>query len=260
MELANQPVVLDNGTGVIKAGFAGNDRPRIVFNSAVGRPKHVRVMPGGQLEGADVFVGAKVAEHRGALKISYPMEHGVVTDWADMERVWSHVFNSREHGLGVSAEEHPVLLTEAPLNPYSHREKAAEVFFESFSAPALFCAPQAILSLYASGRTTGLVLDAGDGVTHAVPVYEGFALPHAICRMDIAGRDISEHLVLLLRRAGCARQCLRALARAALGSEPLRRARAALRARRARDMTRRRRAPRAGTRSRRRPSAILRGR
>ena len=214
MELANQPVVLDNGTGVIKAGFAGNDRPRIVFNSAVGRPKHVRVMPGGQLEGADVFVGAKVAEHRGALKISYPMEHGVVTDWADMERVWSHVFNSREHGLGVSAEEHPVLLTEAPLNPYAHREKAAEVFFESFSAPALFCAPQAILSLYASGRTTGLVLDAGDGVTHAVPVYEGFALPHAICRMDIAGRDISEHLVLLLRRAGCERTRARKRARA----------------------------------------------
>jgi centractin len=197
-----------------------------------------------QLEGADAFVGAKVAEHRGALKISYPMEHGVVTDWADMERVWQHVYNSREQGLGVSAEEHPVLLTEAPLNPFAHREKAAEVFFESFSVPALFCAPQAILSLYASGRTTGcvsgfklgsfqqrvvvlaktfdstrahslfempssrLVLDSGDGVTHAVPIYEGFALPHAICRMDVAGRDVSEHLVLLLRRAGQAQLCL----------------------------------------------------
>jgi centractin len=86
------------------------------------------------------------------------------------------------------------LLTEAPLNPFSNREKAAEIFFETFNAPAMFFAPQAILSLYASGRTTGLVLDSGDGVTHAVPVYEGFALPHAVVRMDLAGREVTNHL------------------------------------------------------------------
>ncbi len=83
-----------------------------------------------------------------------------------------------------------MLLTEAPLNPLQHRERAAECLFESMNVPALFIAPQAILSLYASGRTTGLVLDSGDGVTHAVPVYEGFALPHAVVRMDLAGRDV----------------------------------------------------------------------
>jgi centractin len=87
-----------------------------------------------------------------------------------------------------------VLLTEAPINPYANREKAAEIFFEGFNAPAMYFAPQAILSLYASGRTTGLVLDCGDGVTHAVPVYEGFALQHAVVRMDIAGRDVTNNL------------------------------------------------------------------
>lgn len=157
-------------------------------------------MPGGALEGTDVCVGSKLQEHRGAFRWSYPMEHGMVVDWQDMERVWGHIY-SRDH-LNVPSEEHPVLLTEAPLNPLTNREKAAEVLFETFNVPALFIAPQAILSLYASGRTTGVVLDSGDGVSHVVPVYEGFALPHAITRTDVAGRDVTDQLQLLLRRSG----------------------------------------------------------
>ena len=77
------------------------------------------------------------------------------------------------------------------ISPRSNRETAAEIFFETFGVPALFVSPQATLSLYASGRTTGVVLDSGDGVTHAVPVYEGYTMPHAITRMDVAGRDVT---------------------------------------------------------------------
>merc|ERR1712176_492833 len=95
-----------------------------------------------------------------------------------------------------------MMMTEAPLNPLHNREKAAEIFFESFNVPALFFSMQAVLSLYASGRTTGLVLDSGDGVSHCVPVYEGFSMQHAITRVDIAGRDVTDHLQLLLRKAG----------------------------------------------------------
>ncbi|PIN95662.1 hypothetical protein AB205_0053240 [Aquarana catesbeiana] len=98
--------------------------------------------------------------------------------------------------------QHPVLLTEAPLNPRKNRERAAEVFFETFNVPALFISMQAVLSLYATGRTTGVVLDSGDGVTHAVPIYEGFAMPHSIMRIDIAGRDVSRFLRLYLRKEG----------------------------------------------------------
>lgn len=93
-----------------------------------------------------------------------------------------------KENLGVNSEEHPVLLTDSPLNPQRSKEKTAEIFFESFNTPALFLSPQATLSLYASGRTTGLVLDSGDGVTLSVPVYEGFTMPFAISRMDIAGK------------------------------------------------------------------------
>ncbi|KAL7470697.1 hypothetical protein ACHAXS_010950 [Conticribra weissflogii] len=101
-------------------------------------------------------------------------------------------------------DEHPVLLTETPHNPTSHREQLAELFFETFRAPALFVAPPAVLSLYASGRTTGVVLDVGEGVTHCIPVYEGYALPHSIVRSDIAGRDVTNRLQLLLRKSGLA--------------------------------------------------------
>lgn len=98
--------------------------------------------------------------------------------------------------------QHPVLLTEAPLNPRRHRERAAEILFERFNIPALFTSIQAVLSLYASGRTTGLVLDSGDGVTYAVPVYDGFSIPTSFQRSDIAGRDVTEYMQLLLRKAG----------------------------------------------------------
>ncbi|KAL1915448.1 uncharacterized protein VTP21DRAFT_6572 [Calcarisporiella thermophila] len=195
--LLNQPIVIDNGSGVIKAGFAGDEQPKCFFPSFVGRPKHVRIMAGA-VEG-DVFIGRRAQELRGLLKVKYPMEHGIVTDWDDMERIWQYIYAEE---LKTLSEEHPVLLTEAPLNPRQNRDQAAQIFFETFNVPALFTSVQAVLSLYASGRTTGVVLDSGDGVTHTVPVYEGFAMPHAIRRVDIAGRDVTEHLQLLLRKAG----------------------------------------------------------
>jgi centractin len=98
--------------------------------------------------------------------------------------------------------QHPVLLTEAPLNPRTNRETAAQILFETFNVPALYTSIQAVLSLYASGRTTGIVLDSGDGVSHAVPVYEGFAMPSSIRRIDVAGRDVTEYLQTLLRKSG----------------------------------------------------------
>lgn len=183
---------------VIKAGFAGDQIPKYCFPNYVGRPKHVRVMAGA-LEG-DIFIGPKAEEHRGLLSIRYPMEHGIVKDWNDMERIWQYVYSKDQ--LQTFSEEHPVLLTEAPLNPRKNRERAAEVFFETFNVPALFISMQAVLSLYATGRTTGVVLDSGDGVTHAVPIYEGFAMPHSIMRIDIAGRDVSRFLRLYLRKEG----------------------------------------------------------
>ncbi|KAJ5976104.1 hypothetical protein N7481_009811 [Penicillium waksmanii] len=195
--LHNVPIVIDNGSGTIRAGFAGEEIPSCYFPSFVGRPKHPRVMAGG-LEG-DSFIGTRAQDLRGLLKIRYPLEHGIVTNWEDMESIWHYVY---ENELKTLPEEHPVLLTEPPLNPRANRDFAAQLMFETFNVPALYMSIQAVLSLYASGRTTGVVLDSGDGVSHAVPVYEGFAIPNSIRRIDVAGRDVTEQMQLLLRKAG----------------------------------------------------------
>ncbi len=197
--ISNKPLVIDNGTGFTKNGFAGEDQPRSVFPTIIGYPKYQIIMTDVEHYVREYYIGEEALNLRGVLKLVYPIEHGQILDWDAMERIWHYSFYN---DLRVNPNEHPVLLTEPPLNKNSNKEKMAELMFETFNVPAMYISMQAILSLYASGRTTGIVVDAGDGVTHIVPVYEGFAISHAIHRADIGGRDLTDYLRRLLRQRG----------------------------------------------------------
>jgi actin len=116
-----------------------------------------------------------------------------------MEKIWHHTFHNE---IPVAPEEHPVLLTETPLNSKVDREKMTQIMFETFQVASLYIVNQAVLSLFASGRTTGIVLESGDGITHAVPIHEGVALSENALRLNLAGRDLTEYLIKILGERG----------------------------------------------------------
>ncbi len=191
-------VIIDNGSGMVKAGIAGDDAPRAVFPAIVGRPKHANAMQGSSTKSE--YIGDDAMAKRGILNLKYPIACGIVESWEDMEKVWHHTFYNE---LRVSPEEaNGVVLTEAPLNPKANREKMVSIMFETFQVQNVYVALQAVMSLYAAGRTTGLVCDSGDGVTHTIPVFEGFSIPHAILKMEIAGRALTNFMQKLLQAEG----------------------------------------------------------
>ncbi|VDM23472.1 unnamed protein product, partial [Hydatigera taeniaeformis] len=187
-------LVVDNGSGMCKAGFAGDDSPRVAFPTVVGRLRQSG-------EQTERYVGGEAQSKRGILTLKYPIEHGIVTNWDDMEKIWHHTFYNE---LRVAPEEHPVLLTEAPLNPKANREKMTQIMFETFNVPAMYVAIQAVLSLYASGRLTGIVLDLSHGVSHIVPIHKGYSIERGILYLEVAGANLTDWLMKLLTERGYA--------------------------------------------------------
>ncbi|GJN13686.1 hypothetical protein PR202_gb00416 [Eleusine coracana subsp. coracana] len=158
-------VVCDNGTGYVKCGFAGENFPTSVFPCVVGRPLLRYEESLQEQELTDIVVGAACADLRHQLDVSYPVTNGIVQNWDDMGHIWDHAFYSE---LKVDPSECKILLTDPPLNPVKNREKMIETMFETYNFSGVFIQIQAVLSLYAQGLLTGLVIDSGDGVTHVV--------------------------------------------------------------------------------------------
>lgn len=154
------PIVIDNGSGSFKFGFSGTDEPQVIY------PKEL------------------------------PMEHGVVTNWDQMELVWKQIY---EKELKVNAKEHPVLLTDAPLNPRMNREEMAQIMFEHFEIPALYVASTSLLSLYANGRFTGAVLECGAGVTSTSVISDGYTVAQTTNRFNFAGIELTNFLKEMLQ-------------------------------------------------------------
>ncbi|KAJ7340890.1 actin 1 [Mycena albidolilacea] len=200
-------LVFDNGSATSRAGCEwlivtirnyGDDMPSSIFPSVTGRPRHQGFLPPGYPR-KDCYIGDEALAKRGILGLKHPIQNGWVHNWRDMEAVWRHTLLTE---LRVAPEEHPVLLADAPDNPKTNREKAAEVLFEAFGVPAFYVQTGAVLALYAAGRSAGVVLDSGEGVSTCVPVYEGAALRWGVRSVDVAGWDMTDGVMRALMERG----------------------------------------------------------
>eukprot|EP00698_Gefionella_okellyi_P019903 TRINITY_DN6173_c0_g2_i1.p1 TRINITY_DN6173_c0_g2~~TRINITY_DN6173_c0_g2_i1.p1 ORF type:complete len:420 (-),score=69.08 TRINITY_DN6173_c0_g2_i1:30-1289(-) len=199
------PVIIDNGTGYTKMGYAGNPEPDYIIPTviAVNPQKGVASQRKG-VEDLDFYIGDEALARSKTYQVTYPVRHALVDNWDLMERLWEQAIFGY---LKCEPENHHFLLTEAPLNPPENREYTAEIMFETFNCAGLYIAVQATLSLFASwtARTqdqrtlTGTVIDSGDGVTHVIPVVDGYIVGSGIKHIPLAGRDITQFIQQLLR-------------------------------------------------------------
>ena len=191
MAIESAAIVIDNGSKCCKVGYSGDDNPRAILPSAVGIPRQPR--SGGER------VGDEPLKRRDLFDVKFPIQRGIIKDWDNMEKLWHYAFYNE---LRIPPEEHPVLLTEPILNPKVNREKITQIMFETFNTPATYVSLQPLLTMIAAGRTNGLTVDSGDGVTSIVPICEGVALPHAMIRLHLSGSDLTDYLLRLMTERG----------------------------------------------------------
>ncbi|XP_042815354.1 actin-85C-like isoform X3 [Panthera tigris] len=191
------PLVCDYGSGFSKVGFAGMETPLAVFPTLLGKLRHDNPLVGMGEE--DWFLGDEAQHKRGELSLQYPISRATVTNWANVEKIWHHSFYQV---LRVAPEQHPLMVTEPPLNTMSNKEKMSQILFETFNVPALYLANLGVLSLYASGQTSGTAIESGEGMTYFVPIIDGCPLHQSTIQMDMAGQDLTSYLLQLLTDGG----------------------------------------------------------
>ncbi|XP_036595192.1 actin-like protein 7A [Trichosurus vulpecula] len=190
-------VVVDIGTGYCKCGYAGEPRPSHVISSTVGKPYMETAKTGDNRK--ETFIGRELLYPDTRLKLVNPLRHGIIVDWDTVQDIWEYLFL---HEMKIPTEEHAVLVSDPPLGPYTNREKYAEMLFESFNTPAMHIAYQSRLSMYSYGKTSGLVVEVGHGVSYVVPIFEGYPLPNITGRLDYAGSDLTTYLMTLMNQSG----------------------------------------------------------
>lgn len=195
-------LIIDLGTQYCKCGYAGEPRPTYFISSTVG--KRCGCSEGGAADAGDTrrdtLVGHELLLHpETPPKLVNPLQHGAVVDWDCAQSICDYVFHT---AMKIAPEEHAVLVSDPPLSPKSNREKYAELLFETFGVPAMHIACQSLLSIYSYGKTSGLVVESGHGVSHVVPISEGDVLPGLTVRADYAGSDLTRYLLRLLNQAG----------------------------------------------------------
>lgn len=200
-------IIIDNGSGYLKAGLSNQKTPSVNIPSLIGRQllrygEKLDLKKTKGLEMKTLMVGDEVLPFRSMLELSYPLKEGKINNPDDLTVLLEYCVNNKLKIDDLSDKR--VIITEAPLNPIENKKILCEILFEKMEVGMLNIEPQAKLTLYSAGIDTGMVLDSGDGVTHCIPISKGMILRNNIERLNIAGRDITEYLIRLLQKKGYA--------------------------------------------------------
>ncbi|KAF5445390.1 hypothetical protein F2P56_034441, partial [Juglans regia] len=215
-------IVIDLGSHTCKAGYAGEDAPKAVFPSVVGAIDQMEVDDlektennSGSVDSKNtartvdsdktkakrkLYVGSQSLRfRRDGMEVLSPIKDGVVVDWDIVDSIWDHAFREC---LLIDPKEHPMLLAEPSSNTQQQRERMTELMFEKYKVPALFLAKNAVLTSFASGRATSLVVDSGGGSTTVAPVHDGYVIQKAVVSSPIGGEFLSDCLMKSLGSKG----------------------------------------------------------
>ena len=203
-EYLKLPIIIDIGSGIIKAGISGQEAPKTIFPNYIGEPKYSKVLRSFSKDNQEMkeqYIGKDCSKFFGILKLRYPVKNGIFENEQDILTVFKYIYQNLEIN-NEEIREHPILITEPLLNPYINREKIASALFENLSAPAIFFASQPILSLFSTSSTSGVILESGEGVTQSCVVYEGYSIPNSYIRNNYGGRDVTDYFQTLLKKQG----------------------------------------------------------
>ena len=204
LEYLKLPIIIDIGSGEIKAGFSGEEKPKVTFNNYFGEPKYkkiIKTFDNESKEKTEQYIGEDCDKYLGLIKLRYPVIHGSFENESDILTIFSHIFTK----LGLNSQEikeHPVLITEPILNPSKNREQITHTLVDNLGVPGIFFASQPLLSLFSTSATSGTVLESGEGVTQSCVVYEGYSIPSSYERYNYGGKDVTEFLRDLLKKKG----------------------------------------------------------
>jgi actin-related protein 2 len=187
-------LILDSGTGYVKIGMATDTFPHSAYPALVGRPILRSQKKYNDVEIKPIMVGHEAAAVRNCLELSYPMQTGIIKNWEDQNLVWQYGFDM----MKIDPKETRVLLTEPVKNPTESREAMCQHIFETHGFAKMSLQVQALLSALGEGLTSTTVVDSGDGVTHVIPILDGYIIDHLIKRVNLAGKFITERLSHLL--------------------------------------------------------------
>ena len=194
-DVERKTIVIDNWSGYIKAGFCGEEGPRSVFSSVVGTPKYKSEFT----NKSEYFIGNDAEDKRGVLILSHPIKRVMVKNWDYIEKIWDYTF---KYELKADPEDYDILITHPLKNLKENVEKTAQIMFETFNVKALNLSHPTLLSLYASGKFEGMVIDFGDGTTQFSGIIDGYEIPEYSERINLGGKDITNYFDKLLNTKG----------------------------------------------------------